>query len=60
MDLDYWTRQRTDRIRLFYDKARVPFERLTDAGVVSVVNRPRALPTVPSDFQGHISAHPAC
>lgn len=28
MDLDYRTRQRTDMIRLFYDKARVPFEQL--------------------------------
>ena len=28
MDLDYWMRQRTDMIRLFYDKARVPFEQL--------------------------------
>lgn len=28
MDLAYWTRQRTDIIRLFYDKGRVPFEQL--------------------------------
>lgn len=28
MDLSYWMRQRTDIIRLFYDKGRVPFEQL--------------------------------
>lgn len=28
MDIAYWLRQRTDMIRLLYDKARVPFEQL--------------------------------
>lgn len=28
MNLDYWMHQRTEMIRLFYDKARVPFEQL--------------------------------